>query len=94
MGCEAAGVVGFFLRGDVIREAHRAGRGSVHVTTPEDSGCFDAPKTREGMAKRWPAVRDEAWVRVDDAWLKKYAPGPPRRRDDGVPDDGRLDVEL
>ena len=94
VGCEAAGYVGFFLRGDVIREAHRAGRGSVHVTTPEDSGCFDAPKTREGMAKRWPAVRDEAWVRVDDAWLKKYAPGPPRRRDDGVPDDGRLDVEL
>ena len=54
VGCEAAGVVGFFLRGDVIREAHRAGRGSVHVTTPEDSGCFDARDARgdgEAMAR-------------------------------------------
>ena len=86
VGCEATGYVGFFLRGDVVQEAHRAGRGSVHITTPEDSGCFDSPKTREGMAKRWPGVRDEAWVRVDDAWLEKYAPGPPWREDDGFLD--------
>ena len=47
-------------------EAHRAGRGSVHVTTPEDSGCFDAPKTREGARRR--CLRFETHV------------GAPRRR--------------
>ena len=69
----------------------RRGRGS-RSTIPSSEG----PPGRGSNSRRKdcsdPLLR--ASGRVDDAWLKKYAPGPPRRRHDGVPDDGRLDVEL
>ena len=76
VGCEALGFNGFFVRHDVIREGHEAGRGSVRVVTPRESGCFDKGKVREGMQNRWPNVEAEPWVEVNDAWLEKHAPGP------------------
>ena len=72
------GFNGFFVRADVIAEGNAAGRGSVQLTTPEESGCFDVPKVRAGIEERWPRVQDEAWVEVNDQWLEKHAPGPPR----------------
>ena len=82
VGCEAAGETAFFLRSDVIEAAHRAGRGSVHVTTPEDSGCFSARAPRMAM-KKWPRIETRySYETIDEAWLAKNAPGPPWRTDD------------
>lgn len=90
VGCEAAGETAFFLRADVIEAAHRAGRGSVHVTTPEDSGCFSARGPRMAM-REW-AMREAERVseggenaeftEVNEAWLAAHAPGMPWREDD------------
>ena len=90
VGCEAAGETAFFLRADVIEAAHRAGRGSVHVTTPEDSGCFSARGPRMAM-REW-AMREAERVseggenaeftEVNEAWLAEHAPGMPWREDD------------
>ena len=95
VGCEAAGETAFFLRSDVIEAAHRAGRGSVHVTTPEDSGCFSARGPRLAM-RRWPEIEaarvaedgDAAFVEIDEAWLEAHAPGPPWRTDDAFLSNG------
>ena len=82
VGCEAAGETAFFLRSDVIEAAHRAGRGSVHVTTPEDSGCFSARAPRMAM-KKWPRIETHySYETIDEAWLAAHAPGPPWRTDD------------
>lgn len=76
VGCESLGFNGFFIRADVIREGHLAGRGSVRVVTPPESGCFEGSKVKSGMEERWPGVKGERWVEVDDEWLAKHAPGP------------------
>lgn len=82
VGCEAAGEAGFFIRSDVIEQAHKAGRGSVHVTTPSDSGCFSSRETRNLM-RRFVSIEPNAdWVTVNDDWLEEFAPGPNWREDD------------
>ena len=90
VGCEAAGETAFFLRADVIEAAHRAGRGSVHVTTPEDSGCFSARGPRMAM-REWATREAEKvseggenaeFTEVNEAWLAEHAPGMPWREDD------------
>ena len=90
VGCEAAGETAFFLRADVIEAAHRAGRGSVHVTTPEDSGCFSARGPRMAM-REWATREAERvseggenaeFTEVNEAWLAVHAPGMPWREDD------------
>jgi hypothetical protein len=99
VGCEAAGETAFFLRSDVIETAHRAGRGSVHVTTPSDSGCFSARAPRMAM-KTWPRIEKAAMAKeqtfdvIDEAWLAKNAPGPPWRSDDAFLVGGAFAEEL
>jgi hypothetical protein len=99
VGCEAAGETAFFLRSDVIETAHRAGRGSVHVTTPSDSGCFSARAPRMAMRK-WPRIEKAAMAKeqtfdvIDEAWLAKNAPGPPWRSDDAFLVGGAFAEEL
>jgi len=46
-----------------IQAAHDAGRGSLEITTPSESGCFAGAKTRSGMALRWPGVKAGAYTR-------------------------------
>ena len=95
VGCEAAGETAFFLRSDVIEAANHAGRGSVHVTTPEDSGCFSAPATRLAM-RRWLKIFEArvtkdgnaAFEEIDEDWLAAHAPGPPWRTDDAFLSNG------
>ena len=95
VGCEAAGETAFFLRSDVIEAANHAGRGSVHVTTPEDSGCFSAPATRLAMC-RWLKIFEArvtkdgnaAFEEIDEDWLAAHAPGPPWRTDDAFLSNG------
>jgi hypothetical protein len=99
VGCEAAGETAFFLRSDVIETAHRAGRGSVHVTTPSDSGCFSARAPRMAM-KKWPRIEKAAKAKeqtfdvIDEAWLAAHAPGPPWRSDDAFLVGGAFAEEL
>jgi len=99
VGCEAAGETAFFLRSDVIETAHRAGRGSVHVTTPSDSGCFSARAPRMAM-KKWPRIEKAAMAKeqtfdvIDEAWLAAHAPGPPWRSDDAFLVGGAFAEEL
>jgi len=99
VGCEAAGETAFFLRSDVIETAHRAGRGSVHVTTPSDSGCFSARAPRMAMRK-WPRIEKAAMAKeqtfdvIDEAWLAAHAPGPPWRSDDAFLVGGAFAEEL
>jgi hypothetical protein len=88
VGCEASGESAFFVRSDVIESAHRAGRGSVHVTTPEDSGCFSPENIRTAMRRFEREVSsqgraaEDAFVEVNEAWVERYAPGPTRREDE------------
>jgi hypothetical protein len=99
VGCEAAGETAFFLRSDVIETAHRAGRGSVHVTTPSDSGCFSARAPRMAM-KKWPRIqesykaKEQTFDVIDEAWLAAHAPGPPWRSDDAFLVGGAFAEEL
>jgi hypothetical protein len=99
VGCEAAGETAFFLRSDVIETAHRAGRGSVHVTTPSDSGCFSARAPRMAM-KKWPRIekaamaKEQTFETIDEAWLAAHAPGPPWRSDDAFLVGGAFAEEL
>lgn len=57
IGCQSLGFNAFFLRRDVGAEL-------FPEVTPEESGCFDVPKVRDGMRDRFPRVKDLDWVKV------------------------------